>query len=163
MSSLFWDNEELMSSDSTRELLLIQVDESLAKWREASLSARPKSGWIRTIRGALRMSGAALARRLGVTERAVLKLEAAEAEDRMTLGTLRRVAQSLDCELQYALVPRRPLVEVLNEQARRVAERELFPVAHSMALEDQAVDDERRKHLDFVARTMLAKSRRDLW
>lgn len=152
-----------MSSTSTRELLLLQVDDALSRWREAALPPRPKNGWVRNIRSALRMSGVALARRLGVTARAVRKIEASEADDKISLGALRRVAEALDCELQYALVPRKPLADMLMERARTVAEMELAPVAHSMALEDQAVDDERRRHLDILARTMLTRSGRDLW
>ena len=152
-----------MSPDNSRELLLIQVDEALSRWREAALPPRPRNGWVRNIRAALRMSGAALARRLGVTERAVRKIEMSEAEDKISLGTLRRVAEALNCELQYALVPRKPLVETLIERARTVAGLELAPVAHSMALEDQAVDDGDRRHLDFLTRMMLTRSGRDLW
>lgn len=152
-----------MSPNDTRELLLLQIDDTLSKWRDAALPPRPKNGWVRNIRGALRMSGTALARRLGVTERAVRKIEASEAQDKISLGTLRRAAEALDCELQYALVPRKPLADMLMERARTVAALELAPIAHSMALEEQAVDDARRKHLDILARMLLTRSGRDLW
>jgi predicted DNA-binding mobile mystery protein A len=145
------------------ELLLLQVDDALSQWRVANLPARPQGGWIRTVRGALRMSGAALARRLGITERAVRKLEASEADDRISLGTLRRAAEAMGCELQYALVPREPLADTLMQRAREVAAREMAPVAHSMALEDQAVDDRQQRHLDVLARAVLSRPPRDLW
>lgn len=152
-----------MSSDTSRELLLMQMDEALAHWRDAALPARPKNGWVRNIRAALRMSAPALAKRLGVTARAVHKIEISEADDKISLATLRRVAEALDCELQYALVPRKPLLDTLVERARLVAGLELTPVAHTMALEDQTVDDQRRRHLDLLTRAMLTRSGRDLW
>jgi hypothetical protein len=51
----------------------------------------------------------------------------------------------------------------LVERARLVAGLELTPVAHTMALEDQTVDDQRRRHLDLLTRAMLTRSGRDLW
>lgn len=151
-----------MSPDTARELQLRQVDEALARWRHAHLPARPSSGWIRTVREALRMSGAALARRLGVSERAARKFEASEASDRISLGTLRRVADALECDLQYALVPRQPLSDVLNQRARAVATRQLAPVTHSMDLEGQGVVDQDIQ-IELVARALLARSGRELW
>jgi predicted DNA-binding mobile mystery protein A len=150
---------EPMSSDTSRELLLMQMDEALAHWRDAALPARPKNGWVRNIRAALRMSAPALAKRLGVTARAVHKIETSEADDKISLATLRRVAEALE----YALVPRKPLLDTLVDRARLVAGLELTPVAHTMALEDQTVDDQRRRHLDLLTRAMLTRSGRDLW
>ncbi len=111
------------------------------------------------------MSATALGRRLGVTESAVRKMELAESDDGITLGALRRAAGSLGCELQYALVPRKPLEDALMDQARMVVSRRLGPVAHTMALEDQAVDDSsKRKQVDMLARDLLARgSSRELW
>jgi len=37
------------------------------------------------------------------------RLKQAEATDAIKLSTLRRVAEALDCDLQYALGPRRSL------------------------------------------------------
>ncbi len=99
----------------------------------------PAVGWVRTIREALGMPGRALAARLGITVPGLHSLEASEAGQQITLATLRKIAQALDCELHYALVPRRPLLEQLHHKAEEVAKAKLAPVAHSMALEDQRV------------------------
>jgi transcriptional regulator with XRE-family HTH domain len=47
------------------------------------------------------------ARRMGVQEREVYRMERAEEESRIELGSLRRAAEALDCELIYALTPRK--------------------------------------------------------
>ena len=47
-----------------------------------------------------------MAKRIGVTPPAVRSFEQAEAEDRITLASLRRTADAMGCELIYALVPR---------------------------------------------------------
>jgi transcriptional regulator with XRE-family HTH domain len=46
------------------------------------------------------------AERLGVSRREIFRLEKSEEEARIQLGTLRRAAEALDCELIYALTPR---------------------------------------------------------
>lgn len=145
-------------------LQLRQLDAALAGWRAAALPARPPVGWIRALRDALCMSSAALARRLQVTDSAVRKFEEAEASDAITLGTLRKVAQALDCELQYALVPRQSLQEMQSARAALVARERIARVAHSMALEDQQVDEDRtRRQVEELAQLLLEKPRRGLW
>jgi predicted DNA-binding mobile mystery protein A len=91
------------------------------------------------VREALAMPAAVLAERLGVADTTVLRLEESERLGTAQLNTLRRAADALDCELVYAFVPRRSLEEQVLEQARARAEAEVRRIAHSMALEDQAV------------------------
>ena len=93
---------------NAKELRLAQMDAVLQDAASHPLPPRPPAGWLRAIREALGMTSGVLAERLGVTASGARKLEQAEAVDAITLGTLRRVAEALDCDLQYALVPRRP-------------------------------------------------------
>ncbi len=92
------------------------------------------------IREALGMSAADLGARMGVSETSVLSLEANERDDRAQLGTLRRAAAALDCELVYVLVPRAPLGTLATERAVKLARTALAGVEHHMALEGQEVD-----------------------
>ena len=150
-----------MHSDHLR---LRQLDAALNRWRAAALPQRPQRGWVRAIRDALGMSSAALARRLHVTDSAVRKLEDAEASDAITLGTLRKAAAALDCELQYALVPRQPLQAMQADRAQLVARERMAGVAYTMALEDQAVDDQATQlQVAELARSLMDKPRRGLW
>jgi predicted DNA-binding mobile mystery protein A len=102
---------------------------------------RPQKGWIRAVRDALGMTAEQLGERLRVTQPTVQRMELSEAEDTIQLSTLRRAAEALGCELVYALVPRDGLQATYDRAARAVARRELGRISHSMALEDQAVDD----------------------
>ena len=66
-------------------------------------------------------------------------MEKAEAEDRITLKSLRAAANALDCDLVYALVPRADTMQELIEgRARADAQKHVIGVEHSMALENQA-------------------------
>ena len=146
------------------DLQIQQMDALLETWRTAQLSARPRSGWVRTIRESLGMSAAAFARRLGMTPVGVRKLESAEATDAITLASLRKLAQALDCELQYALVPRNSLQQQVRDRAEMVARERLRPIAHSMALEDQAVQGPQNKlQLEVAIKELIEGSRRELW
>jgi hypothetical protein len=44
--------------------------------------------------------------------------------------------------LVYALIPRKSLSEIVNEEAMKVATKEMSSVAHSMALENQEPSNE---------------------
>ncbi|CAN7146889.1 MULTISPECIES: helix-turn-helix domain-containing protein [unclassified Variovorax] len=110
------------------------------------------------------MSGAALARRLGLTPAGVRKLEQAEARGTITLASLRKLAQALDCELKYALVPRTSLSQQLQDRALEVARERMYPVSHSMSLEDQKVGEAMSDvQGELPARELLQGSRRELW
>lgn len=150
---------------TARDLVRVQVDEALGRWRAAELPGRPPNGWARSIRSALGMSARALASRLHMTEPGLRKLEDSEISESITLRSLRKLADALECDLQYALVPRKPLDEMLLDRARAVAAAEFGPVAHSMALEQQAVDAlAREKQVEAWARALVARgATRELW
>jgi predicted DNA-binding mobile mystery protein A len=123
-----------------RSLRLKQLDRSLELYQAARKIARPSKGWIHTIRQALGVSSGELARRLGTSRQLPLQLEKSEAEDRITLKSLRALANALDCDLVYALVPRaNSMQELVEKRLRSEAQKHVLGVEHSMVLENQAV------------------------
>lgn len=147
-----------------RDLQLHQIDAQLAVWKSVRVPVRPQVGWVRAIREALGMSAAAFARRLGMSHAGVRKLELSEADDAITLASLRKLAEALDCEFHYELVPRTSLAQQLRDQAAHVAGERLSQVSHSMALENQAVQESfHQRQLEQEIKTLLEGSRRDLW
>jgi predicted DNA-binding mobile mystery protein A len=109
-------------------------------FRLAVSVARPVKGWVRAIREAIGVSSADLAKRMGTSRQLSLQQEKAEAEDRITPKSLRTLANALDCDLVYALVPRAASLEdLVRNRARIQAKKNVLGVEHSMALEDQAV------------------------
>jgi predicted DNA-binding mobile mystery protein A len=145
-------------------LRLHQMDSTLGKLRDAHLPSPPSIGWVKAIRESLGMSASTLARKLGVTPHSIFKLEKAEASEKITLATLRKLANVLDCELQYTLVPRKPLEELLEDRAISLALERLRPISHSMGLEDQAVEKSAsKKQLQLLAKEILDGPRRNLW
>lgn len=149
---------------SFSDLKLRQLDTALTHWRSANLPSRPATGWIKAIREALGMSARELARRLGVGVPTVTRMELSEAEDRITLATLRRAAEAMGCELQYALIPKRSLADTLESRAMALARQQMASVSHTMALEAQSTSrDTIETQTRALAESLLKGSRRSLW
>ncbi|MFC3324481.1 mobile mystery protein A [Mesorhizobium cantuariense] len=103
----------------------------------------PSEGWIRTVRKALGMSGAQLARRMGVTRARIAQAEQAELEGGITLKSMQATAEAMGCRFVYAFVPPDTIEKVILAQARKRAEAIVATAGKHMALEDQAVTGSR--------------------
>jgi predicted DNA-binding mobile mystery protein A len=121
-----------------------QLDETLGPWRQLP-GATPASGWLRAIRLALGLTTRQLAVRVGVSQSAVVDVEGSEARGDVTLATLQRYADALNCDVRYVLVPRQPLQDMLHRRADEVARQQVERVEHSMALEGQSTSTEFRE------------------
>jgi predicted DNA-binding mobile mystery protein A len=119
------------------QLRLEQVQTSVEPYADLAKRRAPPRGWLKLIRESLGLTERQQAGRLGISAPTLHKSEQAEADERITLGQLRKLAEGLDCELVYALVPRKPLTQVVAERARTIALQEVGGVAHTMSLEDQ--------------------------
>ena len=125
--------------DNFSTLRTMQLQRSLEPFVEARKVPRPKRGWIRSVRLALNVSAAELARTLKRSRHLPLQLEKAEESDAITLKSLRGVADALGCDLVYALVPKVGTMQDLARSRELSKAREhVTRVEHSMALEDQA-------------------------
>lgn len=117
------------------------LDERFEAWRQLPAQGkRPFGGWIRAIREALGMRAEDLAVRMAVSQPSLTRLEKSERAGTIGLDALTRAADALECDVVYALVPRRPLDDIVADQARRRARQRVNRVAHTMALEDQALE-----------------------
>jgi predicted DNA-binding mobile mystery protein A len=144
-------------------LALQQLDKTLRPWRSLPRS-RPSGGWLRAVRQALGMTTRQLAKSVGVTQAAVADAERTEAKGDITFATLQRYAAALDCEVVYALVPKRPLREVVHERADRIAHDQVARVSHSMTLENQSTSHEYlKRQIAQLRRKLLEGKRSRLW
>jgi predicted DNA-binding mobile mystery protein A len=141
-----------------------QLDKRLNILQNVDVLARPPRGWIKAIREALGMTSAQLGKRLGVSQPRVLGIEKAEASGSITLESLERAARALDCRLVYAIVPRKPLELLVEDRARTLAKKRLRATSHSMALEDQRVDEaDEQDHLERIVQKLLDQPGSALW
>ena len=75
---------------------------------------------MKTIRLALGMSSTALGTRTGMTAQGVRKLEQAEANQSISLKTLAKLADGLDCEVRYILLHRSSLLSQVLKQSNGI-------------------------------------------
>jgi len=126
----------------------------------SSIFEVPVQGWVKAIREALGMTTTQLAKKLGVTHPRILKIE--KDEKSLSLSTLEKVADAMDCKLVYALVPRTSLEEMTYNQARKKALVIMSKVSHNMALENQMSTYDKAELEDLI-QDLLSGSQARLW
>lgn len=125
---------------------------------------KPKEGWIRTVRTALRMSGSQLGKRVGLSRNRISVLERKEAEGNITLNQLQYLAEQLNCDLTYALVPRKPIEDIIDDRATEITSQSLNANAQNMFLEAQSIDEEAQKRLfNQIKEQVINSCGRALW
>jgi predicted DNA-binding mobile mystery protein A len=141
-----------------------QLEDRLQPLRDTLGSSQPAGGWIRAIREAFGMTNRQLAKRAGRKPQTTLDLQTREAAQTIQLNSLRELAEAMDCELVYAIVPRKPLGTILDERARSVARQSLRRTGHTMELERQGLGvREQERAFEREAERLLTGSRRKLW
>ena len=141
-----------------------QLDKRLSSMQNMELFVRPPRGWLKAIREALGMTTAQLGRRLGVVQSRVVAIEQAEAKGTITLNSLEKAAQALDCRLVYALMPKQPLEDIVEQRASLLAKSRLKSTGHTMTLEAQGVDaTDESEQLKRLIRQLVEKSGSKLW
>ena len=124
--------------------------------------AVPRAGWVREIRTALGLSQSQLAARAGLSRATVQQMERAEAERRITIASLDKLAAAMDCRVAIAILPKGgSLEDVRRRQAAMKAEHLLHEKVKDNKRPPKPADLERRKQ-QLVTR-LLRGSRRRLW
>lgn len=96
-------------------------------------------GWIRQMREALGMTLEKLGGVCGLATSTIAQAERGEAEGKITVETLRKAAEAMNCEFTYAFVPKSDLSAFVEKKAYEKATRILQTADLHMSLEDQQV------------------------
>ncbi|HVZ79785.1 MAG TPA: mobile mystery protein A [bacterium] len=132
-----------------------------------NLPPKPQGGWLKADRVALGLSIRQLAKRLKVSLKAIDSIEKNEALGTATLNSIARSAKAMGCRLVYAVVPEEgadSLESILDKRALALARRIRNQTAHSMRLEDQAVESSiASKRENDLAAELKAKQDPRLW
>lgn len=113
-----------------------QLDRTFTELK-GKIPARPKKGWIAEIRCLLLMTTVQLARRIGVAQSVVSNFEKSERERAITLQSLEKIANALECDFHYLFVPKKGLEAELWERAERIYNQNEKRLEHHMQLEGQ--------------------------
>lgn len=140
------------------------LDSKIASLPPLQKMQRPHKGWIRAVKEALGMSSKQLAARLGVSSPRITALEKSEVDETVTLASLRRAAEALDCALVYSFVPKGSFEEVLQNRARRIAADIIGKVDHTMRLEAQNLQsDKLNEEIENLAAQILREQHKIIW
>lgn len=140
------------------------LDSKIASLPPLQKMQRPHKGWIRAVKEALGMSSKQLAARLGVSPPRITALEKSEVDETVTLASLRRAAEALDCALVYSFVPKGSFEEVLQTRARRIAAEIIGKVDHTMRLEAQNLQSEKlNEEIENLAAQILREQHKIIW
>lgn len=133
--------------------------------KDAQGIAHPPEGWIRTVRKALGMSGAQLARRLGATRAFVSQTEKNELNGSITVKNLQKMAEAMGCRFVYSLVPVTGNIEdLIAARAKDKAKKLVEKTGKHMALEAQALSVQQMcDEIERLQKRITYEMPRDLW
>jgi predicted DNA-binding mobile mystery protein A len=125
----------------------------------------PPEGWLRTVRNALGMSGAELAKKMGVTRARVTQAEHAELTGGITLKSMQATAEAMGCRFVYAIIPPSEHIEdIITAQARKKAMAIVGTASTHMALENQNLpDDKIAWEVERLTREIAREMPSDFW
>lgn len=147
----------------TKRLKQIQLQNLDNHFKKMCFETKPKNGWIKTIRQALSMPLAFVANKLNISEQSVNQLENNEAFETISLKSLRRLAEAIDCELHYAIIPReRSLQKIIKKRAEFKARLIIKEVNKTMELEDQKIENSENS-VKLLTKDFTENLNKNLW
>lgn len=147
-----------------KELQLQQLDKLLQRLRTDAIQ-KPQGGWLKLIRTTIGMGTRVLGQRTGVTQSRVTAVEQSEVDGTVTLATLKKMANGLDCELIYFLLPKhKSLAEFRSKHAHAKALALDNYAEQQMALEKQGTSKEFKDgSIERLKEDFLKDWPRDFW
>ncbi len=148
-----------------RKLLIEQLDQKLAEFKDAGIVLVPHKGWINIIRTTLNMTRDQLGTKLGLTKGAIQKIEEREAAGQITINKLRDVGKVLDMQFVYGFVPKDGTIDnLINIKAKKLAQKIVLRTNQNMKLEDQGIgDDKINESINDLAHEIKREMRKSLW
>lgn len=138
-----------------------QLDKKVLKFKNFE---KPKNGWIKTVRETLKMTISDLSKRVGTKAPVIKIFENNERNGTITLNTLNKIAEAVDCKLVYAIVPNDSFKKIIENQTQKIAESMVSRVSHSMDLEMQgSKQKENEKQIKELKKNILNNFSKNIW
>ena len=139
----------------------IQANRRFSTIRKCIPETRLQTGWIKYIRSVLGIKTKDLANRMQLSPQTVSETEKRELQGKVTLSKLNDYARAMDCELVYAIVPKKDVQTLIQEKALAKA-RALLELADThMTLEGQKVKVDFDERVKLLADKLTKKG--DVW
>jgi predicted DNA-binding mobile mystery protein A len=143
------------------DISFIQKSRRLEELRTINEKSNIRGGWIKFMRKALGMGLNHLSQLSATSISTINQSEKREEQGRVTLSTLRKFAEAMDCELVYSFVPKKDLKTLIKEKAFAKARRSLLRADHHMKLEAQKVEGDIEAQIERLAHKLMNKG--DIW
>ena len=144
---------------NTRIMQIRALDKKTSSLTDARNIVPRSTGWINTVREAIGMTAVQFARRLGVTQPRIAKLES--NEENLKISTMKKAAEALDCEFVYYFKPKTTFQDIVQNQAKKKAEEILLGVNLNMALENQ--DIQTQEAVNDMANDFINENTKRIW
>jgi predicted DNA-binding mobile mystery protein A len=150
---------------NNKKLLIEQLDQKLAHFRDAGMVLVPQKGWVNTIRTTLNMTREQLGNKLEVTKGAIQKIEEREATGQITINKLKDVGNALNMKFIYGFIPKDGTIEnLINLKAEKLARKIVLRTNQHMKLEDQGISEDKIEHsINDLANEIKREMRKSLW
>ena len=128
-------------------LMRRQIDKNLQKLNiTPDTKQPPKKGWIKIIREALGMTASQLSRRLKISPAAINKAEKNEKLGNISINTMKKIAEKLECEFVYFLIPKEgSILKTVEKKTLEYSIKINDQASHTMSLEEQSISHSERK------------------
>lgn len=144
---------------NTRIMQIRALDKKTSSLSDARNIVPRNTGWINTVREAIGMTAVQFARRLGVTQPRIAKIES--NEENLKISTMKKAAEALDCEFVYYFKPKTTFQDIVQNQAKKKAEEILLGVNLNMALENQ--DIQTQEAVNDMANDFINENTKRIW
>lgn len=138
-----------------------QINRRLEGLRSLKEKAFVREGWIKYMRTALGLTLEELAGLLSLSKASVAQAERREVDGEVSITTLKKMAEAMDCELVYAFVPRKDLKTFIHDKASEKARKSLKTAGQHMKLENQKVEGDEKERIERLAKKFIEKG--EIW
>ena len=148
-----------------KKLLIEQLDQKLANFKDAGMVLVPQKGWVNTIRTTLNMTREQLGTKLDLTKGAIQKIEEREATGQITINKLKDVGNALNMKFIYGFIPKDGTLEsLINLKAENLARKIVLRTNQNMKLEDQGISEDKiDDSISDLANEIKREMRKSLW
>jgi len=142
-------------------LAMTQIERRLDSLREIKGKSIVPNGWIKFIRKAMGLSSTDLARLSNLSPRTVTQAERREVEGKVSISTLKKMAEAMECDLVYSFVPRKSVRDTIKSKAKEKAIKRLEEAGLHMKLEDQNAENNIQDQIEVLAQKFIDSG--DVW
>lgn len=141
----------------TNSLLLRHIESRSEQLR--TFVEKPERGWIHQMREALGLTLAKLGELCGVATPTIAQAERREVEGKLTVETLRKAAEAMNCDFVYTFIPKSDMNEFIQQKAYQKAQRILRRADLHMSLEDQKVKSDLEARILRLQKKLIAEGK----